>query len=377
MIFTEQHELIRKLARDFTETEIEPVANDIDKTGEFPKEILEKMAEAGFYGIKMPKEYGGGGSDNVGYTIVMEEICKSSAVAGVYISSPNSLLGSPFLLVGTEEQKQEFLVPMIKGEKNLVFALTEPGAGSDAGAVSTSAIEDGDDYILNGRKTFITGAPISDHMIVFAKTDFSKGSRGITTFIVDSDQEGVSFGKEEDKMGIVGCPTSDIILDNVRVPKSRILGEVNEGFITAMQTLSVGRLGIAAQSIGIAQRALDEAIEYSKQRNQFGRPIAKLQGIQFMLADMATKLDAARLLTYRAAYLMDQGINADKEASMAKYFAAETAIEIVDDALQIHGGYGYIKDYTIERLYRDVRITSIYEGTSQIQQVVIASNLLK
>ncbi|WP_050606559.1 acyl-CoA dehydrogenase family protein [Clostridium niameyense] len=377
MIFTEQHELIRKLARDFAEKEIETIADEVDKTAEFPKEVIDKMAKLGFFGIKMPKEYGGAGADTRAYVTIMEEISRASGVAGIYLSSPNSLLGTPFLLVGTEEQKEKYLKPMIKGEKKLAFALTEPGAGSDAGAIATTAKEDGDYYILNGRKTFITGAPISDNIIVFAKTDMSKGTKGITTFIVDSKQEGVSFGKPEEKMGMIGCPTSDIILENVKVHKSDILGEINKGFITAMKTLSVGRLGVAAQALGIAQAAVDEAVKYAKQRKQFNRPIAKFQAIQFKLADMETKLNAAKLLVYNAAYKMDKGEKADKEAAMAKYFAAESAIQIVNDALQIHGGYGYIKEYKVERLYRDVRVIAIYEGTSQVQQMVIASNLLK
>ena len=257
------------------------------------------------------------------------------------------------------------------------FGLTEPGAGSDAGAVATTAVPDGDYYILNGRKTFITGAPMSDYIIIFAKTDMKAGTRGITTFIVDMKQEGVSLGKPEHKMGMKGCPTSDVILENVRVHKSEILGEVNKGFTTAMKSLDVGRIGVASQAIGIAQGALDEAVKYAKERKQFGKPIAKFQAIQFMLADMETKLEASRLLTYQAAYLKDMGKECTREAAMAKYYAAESAVEIVSKALQIHGGYGYMQDYTIERLYRDVRVLPLYEGTSQVQQMVIAGMLLK
>lgn len=377
MFFTEQHELIRKLARNFADKELRPIAEEVDRGAEFPKEIIQKMADLGFFGIKMPRKYGGAEADYKAYVIIMEEIARASGVASIYLSSPNSLLGTPFLVAGTEDQKEKYLKAMISGEKSFVFALTEPGAGSDAGSLATTAREEGDYYILNGRKTFITGAPLSDYIIAFAKTDMSKGTRGITSFIVDSKAKGVSFGKAEEKMGMIGCPTSDIIFKDVKVHKNEILGKVDDGFLTAMKTLSVGRIGVSAQAIGIAQAALDEAIKYAKQREQFGRPIAKLQAIQFKLAEMATKLDAAKLLVYRAADMMDKGLPADKEASMAKFFAAEAAEEIVSEALQIHGGYGYIKDYTIERLYRDVRVISIYEGTSEIQQVVIAANLLK
>lgn len=377
MIFDEKHELIRKLAKSFAENELAPIAAHVDESSEFPMELVKKMAEIGFFGIKMPKELGGAGADYRSYAIVMEEIARKSGVASIYLSSPNSLMGTPFLNVGTQEQKEKYLKPMISGEKIFCFGLTEPGAGSDAGSLQTLAIKDGDYYILNGRKTFITAAPISDYVIVFAKTDITKGTKGITTFIVDSKASGVSFGKPEKKMGMKGCPTSDVILENVRVHKSDILGEENKGFTTAMKTLDVGRIGVACQAIGIAQGALDEAIKYAKERKQFKKRIADFQGIQFMLADMETKLNAARLLTYNAAYKKDLGEDASKDASMAKYYASEVAIEIVNKALQIHGGYGYTKEYTIERLYRDVRVLSIYEGTSQVQQMVIAGNLLK
>ena len=376
-MFTEQHELIRKLAREFAEKEFKPIADQVDKTGEFPQEVLDKMGKIGYWGIKMPMELGGAGGDHRAYAIVVEESARQSGVASIYISGPNSLVGTPIYLAGSEEQKKKYLTRIISGEYFFAFALTEPGAGSDAGAVATTAIEDGDEYILNGRKTFITGAPLATHSVVFAKTDMSKGTRGITTFIVDMKKEGVSLGKPEDKMGMKGCPTSDIILENVRVHKNDILGEINKGFSTAMKSLDVGRIGVAAQAIGIAQGAMDEAVKYAKERKQFGRPIAKFQGIQFMLAEMETKLNAARLLTYQAAYLKDMGKPCTKEASMAKYYATESAIDIVSKALQIHGGYGYIKDYTIERLYRDVRVLSLYEGTTQVQQMVISGILLK
>ncbi|NLN98153.1 MAG: acyl-CoA dehydrogenase [Eubacteriaceae bacterium] len=378
MFFTEQHELIRKHARDFAEKEFtKEVLDEIENTAEFPKEIFKKMADAGFFGIKMPKELGGGGSDHRAYVIVMEEISRASGIASIYVSSPNSLMGSPFLMVGTKEQKEKYLRPMISGEKIFCFGLTEPGAGSDAGGMTTTAVEDGDDYILNGRKTFITAAPLADYAVIFAKTDMSKGTRGITSFIVDMTLPGVSCGKPEDKMGMIGCATSDIILENVRVPKSEILGKLNRGFSTAMKTLDVGRIGVASQAIGIAQAAIDESTQYAKERKQFGRPIANFQAISFMLADMETKLNAAKLLTYHAAYLKDTNQDASKAASMAKYYASEVCNEICAKAVQIHGGYGYIKEYKVEKLYRDARVLTIYEGTSQVQQMVIAAQMLK
>lgn len=378
MYITEKHELTRKLVREFAEKELTAdILDKVEESGSFPKEILEKMANAGFFGVKIPKELGGSGADHRSYVIVVEEIARVSGVASVYVSSPNSLSGGPLLLEGTDEQKEKYLKPILTGEKKLCFALTEPGAGSDASGMTTTAVKDGDYYVLNGRKTFITMAPLSDYAIIYAKTDMSKGTRGISGFIVDMKLPGVSCGKPEKKMGLIGCATSDIILENVRIHKSDLLGQEGTGFINAMKTLDVGRIGVAAQSIGVAQGALDEAIRYSKDRKQFGRRIADFQAISFMIADMATKLEAAKLLTYQAAYLKDTNQNASKAASMAKYYASEVCNEICGKALQIHGGYGYIKDYKIERMYRDCRVFTIYEGTSQVQQMVIAGQLLK
>ena len=346
LFLTEEHLMIHKLAREFAEKELTTeILDEVEETAVFPQEILDKMAKAGFFGIKIPKEYGGSGSDCRGYVSVMEEICRVSAVASLYVSSPNSLAGGPFLLSGTEEQKKQYLPDIVSGKKTVCFALTEPGAGSDAGGMTTTAVEEDDCFVLNGRKTFITAAPLSDVAVVYAKTDMSKGARGITAFIVDMKSEGVSCGKPENKMGLVGCATSDIILDNVRVPKENMLGERDKGFSNAMATLDIGRIGVAAQSIGVAQGALDEAVKYAKERKQFGRPIGKFQAISFMLADMATELDAAKLLVYRA--------------------------------VQIHGGYGFIKEYKVERMYRDCRVFTLYEGTSQVQQMVISRALLK
>ena len=317
MFFEKKHELIRKLARDFAETELtSDILDEVEATGEFPKEILDKMAKAGFFGIKIPQELGGSGADHRSYVLVMEEIARVSGVASVYVSSPNSLGGGPLLLSGTDEQLEKYLKPVISGEKYMAFALTEPGAGSDAGGMQTIAEDKGKYWLLNGRKCFITGAPLADFAVVYAKTDPTKGTKGISAFIVDMKAKGVSTGKHEDKMGIIGCATSDIILEDVKVPKENLLGELNKGFVNAMKTLDVGRLGVASQAIGVAQGCLDEAVKFAKERKQFGRPIAKFQAISFMLADMATKLEAAKLLVYKAAWLMDTKQNASMASSM-------------------------------------------------------------
>ena len=376
--FTEQHELVRKLAREFAETELtKEILDKVEEEEVFPEEILDKMAKAGFFGIKVPKQYGGQGGDARSYVIVMEEIARVSGVASIYVSSPNSLSGGPFLLSGNAEQKEKYLRPVVTGEKKVCFALTEPGAGSDAGGMQTTAVKDGDYYVLNGRKTFITMAPLADWAVVYAKTDMSMGTKGISAFIVDMKQEGVSCGKPEKKMGVVGCATSDFILENVRVHKDNLLGQEGKGFINAMKTLDTGRMGVAAQSIGVAQGCLDEAIKYAKERKQFGRPIAKFQAIAFMLAEMATKLEAAKNLVYKTAWLIDNGQDASMAASMAKFYASEVCNEIAAKTVQIHGGYGFIKDYKIERMFRDCRVFTIYEGTSQVQQMVISGKLLK
>jgi len=380
MIFSEKHELVRKLARDFAEKELtKELLDQIEETGEYPKELLDKMAKAGFFGIKTPAKYGGQGSDFLSYAITLEELGRVSAVTDIWVSAPNSLGGGPLMLAGTEEQLQKYLVPIAKGEKIMAFGLTEPNAGSDAGGTTSTAVRDGDYWILNGRKTFITTAPVADWTIIYAKTDRSqKGSRGISAFIMDMKLPGVSLGKNEHKMGIIGCPTSDIIMEDVRVHKDDMLGEEGKGFSNAMKTLDIGRIGVAAMSVGVAQGALDEAVKYAKERKQFGRRIADFQAISFMLADMATKLQAAKELVYRAAQLKDANSpESGQAASMAKYFAAEICNEIAAKAVQIHGGYGFIKEYKVERIYRDCRVFTIFEGTSQVQQMVIAGNLLK
>ena len=379
MIFDAKHEMIRKLVRQFAETELtSEVLDRVEETGEFPEEIVEKMAKCGFLGLKIPREYGGAGADTLAYVIMIEEIARVSAVASLYANTPNSLGGGPLMQAGTKEQLEKYLVPAVQNKIKIVFALTEPGAGSDAGSMVTTATKDGDYYVLNGRKCFISGAPIADYCIVYAKTDMTKGNKGISAFVVDMKAPGVSCGKHEAKMGIVGYPTSDVVLEDVRVHKSDMLGKENMGFINAMKTLDGGRLGVSAQSIGVAQGCLDEAIKYSKERVQFGKPICKNQAIAFMIADMATKLIAAKELVYLAAQMKDKNDpKASMYCSMAKYYASETCNEIAAKAVQIHGGYGFIKEYPVERKYRDCRVFTIYEGTSQVQQMVISGNLLK
>lgn len=380
MILDEKHAMLKKLYRQFAETEFtKELLDDLDETGEFHREILEKMARYGFTGVKIPVEYGGSGGDYLAYALLIEEFARVSPVLSVYVNTSNSLGGGPLMLAGSEEQKQRFLPPVAKAEKIIVFALTEPGAGSDAGGTTTTAVQDGDDFILNGRKTFISGAPMADDCIVFAKTDTSqKGSRGISMFIMDMKSEGVSLGKPEKKMGIKGYPTCDVVMEDVRVSKDRLVGPLHKGFQYAMKTLDGGRLGMAAQGVGIAQGCLEEAVKYAKERKQFGRPIAQFQAIAFMLADMATDVEAARQLVYHAAELMDaHSEEASMACSIAKYYAAEAANRVAYKAVQIHGGYGYINEYKVERMYRDARIVPIYEGTSQVQQLVISGKLLK
>ena len=378
MILSVKYELMRKNFRNFAETEFTTeIQEKLDKEGGFDTEMYKKMAKYGFPGIKIPVKYGGQGGDSLAYVLMNEEFARICPVLAIYANTSNSLGGGPLLACGNEEQLQKYLVPVAKGEKHICFALTEPGAGSDAGSMTTRAVEDGDYYVLNGRKTFITMAPLADWAVVYAKTDMSMGTKGISAFIVDMKQEGVSCGKPEKKMGGVGCATSDIILENVRVHKDNLLGQEGKGFINAMKTLDTGRMGVAAQSIGVAQGCLDEAIKYAKERKQFGRPIAKFQAIAFMLAEMATKLEAAKNLVYKTAWLIDNGQDASMAASMAKFYASEVCNEIAAKTVQIHGGYGFIKDYKIERMFRDCRVFTIYEGTSQVQQMVISGKLLK
>ena len=375
--FNEDHGSIREMARDFANKTLAPLAAGIDQTEEFPMEVVQQMADLGFLGLKIPEEYGGLGLDMRSYVCMMEEIAKKCATATLFISSANSLSTAPIVISGTPEQKEKYLPGIVAGEEMIAFGLTEPNAGSDAASMTTKAVEDGDSYILNGRKCFITMAPISKYSIIYAKTTPEKGAKGISCFMVDMSLPGVSCGKHEEKMGQRGVPVSDVILEDVRVPKECMIGEKDLGFINAMKTLSVGRVGVASMCLGMAQEAIDLAVAHTKNRVQFGKPLCKHQAIAFMLADMETKLNAARGLVYNAAWLMDNGQPADKAASMAKYYAAEAAIEIVNKSLQLHGGYGYSREYEIERIYRDIRVCSIYEGSSQVQQIVISGQMLK
>jgi len=380
MILSEKHLMMQRFFRQFAETEFTTeILDELEETGEFNWEIFNKIAKAGLTGTKIPEEFGGQGGDTLCYTLMMEELSRVSAVLAIYANTSNSLGGGPLLFCGTQEQKEKYLTPVAKGEKIVVFGLTEPGAGSDAGGTLTTAVADGDDYILNGRKTFISAAPFADWAVIYAKTDpTQKGSKGISMFIMDMKLPGVSVGKHEEKMGIKGYPTSDIIMENVRISKSCLLGPLHKGFATAMKTLDTGRLGTAAQALGIAQHALEESIKYSKDRKQFGQPIAKFQAISFMIADMATEIEAARQLCYHTAAAKDANDpETSKLCAMAKLYTTEMANRVCYKAVQIHGGYGYIKEYPVERLYRDVRITSIFEGTSQVQQMVISGSLLK
>ena len=380
MILSEKHQMMRKLFRQFAETEFTPeILDKLDETGEFNWDMHNLMAKYGFMGTKIPVKYGGQGGDSLAYCLMVEEFARVSPVLSIYANTSNSLGAGPLLYCGTEEQKQKYVTPVAKGEKILVFGLTEPGAGSDAGGTQTTAVQDGDYFVLNGRKTFISGAPFADYCVVYAKTDSTqRGSRGISMFIVDMKLPGVSTGKPEHKMGINGYPTSDVILENVRVHKDDLLGPLHKGFSTAMKTLDGGRLGMAAQALGIAQGAFEEAVKYAKERKQFGQPIAKFQGISFMLADMATEIEAARQLIYSTAVRKDaDDPESSKLCAMCKLFAGEMCNRVAAKAVQIHGGYGYIKEYKVERFYRDARIATIYEGTSQVQQMVISGSVLK
>ena len=371
---------MRKLCRQFAENEFtDELLDRLEKTGEFDWNIFRKMSRYGFTGVKIPTEYGGQGGDSLDYVIMVEEFARKSAVLSLYANTSNSLGAGPLLICGNDEQKKKYLCDVANGKKIMIFCLTEPGAGSDAAGTITTATPEGEYFILNGRKTFASGAPIADYAVVLAKTDTTKhGSKGISMFIVDMKLPGVTCGKPEHKMGIIGYPTSDVIFENVKVHKTDLVGQLDKGFSAAMKTLDGGRLGISAQALGIAEGCLDEAIKYAKERKQFGQPIAKFQSISFMLADMATEIEAARELIYSTALKKDAGDpESSKLCAMSKLFTAEMCNRVAYKAVQIHGGYGYIKEYKIERMYRDARITSIYEGTSQIQQMVISGNILK
>ena len=372
---TQEQRLIKNLASEFAEKEIKPVASEIDKTSAFPSEIVEKLFDLGFMGHFVEERYGGSGLDYLSYVIALEEISRACASTGAIVMVHNSLACAPIIDFGTEEQKEEYLPQMSRSAIGC-FALSEPESGSDAAAIKTGAVKKEEVYILNGTKSWITNGREAKVAVVFAKTDKTKRSGGITAFIIDLDAPGVSIGKSESKLGIKGTSTSQIVFENCEVPASRVLGKEGEGFKVAMKTLDAGRIGVAAQAVGIAQAVLDSSTRYSRERQAFGKKISDFQGIQFMLADMATRIEASRLLTYKAALMKDRGEKYIKHSSMAKLYASETAMWVATKGIQVHGGNGYTTDYPVERHFRDAKITEIYEGTSEIQRIVIARQVL-
>ena len=375
--FDDNQKMIQKMVRDFAEKEIAPGVMEREEKQEFSRTLLDKVGELGLTGICFPEAYGGSDGDYISYIIANEEIARVDDCVQVGYAASVSLCAFPIYNYGTEEQKQKYLVPLAQGEKLGAFGLTEPAAGTDAASQQTTAVLNGDHYVLNGSKIFITNGGSAETYIVFAMTDKSKGVKGITAFILEKDMPGFTFGKKEHKMGIRSSQTMELVFQDVKVPVENRLGKEGEGFKIAMATLDGGRIGVAAQAVGIAQAALDYAIKYSKERIQFGKPIASNQAVAFMLADMATKVDAARLLMYRAAYLKQQGLPFSKEAAMAKMFASDAAMAITTDAVQIFGGYGFTCEYPVERLMRNAKITQIYEGTNQVQRMVISGAILR
>jgi alkylation response protein AidB-like acyl-CoA dehydrogenase len=374
---TDEQRMIRDAAREVAEREFKPRAPKTDETREFPWENVRRLGEMGFMGMCVDPDYGGAGLDFLSYILALEEVCAACATTGVIMSVQNSLVCGPIQTFGTEEQKRRYLEGLATGKKIGAYCLTEPQAGSDAANQRTTAVKDGDHYVLNGTKMFVTNGGAADVLVVYTRTDPAAKSRGITAFLVETSTPGVDRSHREKTMGIRGSSTMEIVFKDARVPAENLLGELNRGYSIALSTLEGGRIGIAAQAIGIARNALAEGLKYAQEREQFGRPIADFQSIQWMLADMATEVNAAQLLAYRAAVLRDRGERCAKEASMAKLYASEVAVRSADRAVQIHGGYGYIQDFPVERLYRDAKITQLYEGTSQVQRMVIAANLLK
>ena len=383
---SKKHEMARQLFRDFAEKEVKPLAIEVDETEEFPRVTVDKMIKAGFMGIPVPKEYGGQGCDPLTYAMCVEELSKVCGTTGVIVSAHTSLCCDPIMTFGTEEQKQKFLVPLAKGEKLGAFGLTEPGAGTDAQGQQTKAVLDGDEWVLNGSKCFITNGKEADVYVIFAVTGVvekrGRKMKEISAFIVEKGTPGFTFGTKEKKMGIRGSSTYELIFQDCRIPKENLLGQQGKGFNIAMHTLDGGRIGIASQALGIAEGALERTIAYVKERKQFGRAIGAFQNTQFQLADMATKVEAAKMLVYKAArkkdeYKTNPKISYSVEAAMAKLYAAEVAMEVTTKCVQLHGGYGYIKEYDVERMMRDAKITEIYEGTSEVQRMVISANLLK
>lgn len=379
--FDKQHEMAQRLFQEFAENEVKPLAQEVDETEAFPAETVEKMKKLGFMGIAVPKQYGGQGCDPLMYVMCVEELSKVCGTTGVIVSAHSSLCADPIMTYGTEEQKQKYLVPLANGTKLGAFGLTEPGAGTDAQGQQTKAVLDGDEWVLNGSKCFITNGKQADVYIVIAVTGVvekrGRKMKEISAFIVEKDTPGFTFGTKEKKMGIRGSSTTELIFQDCIVPKENLLGKEGQGFVIAMTTLDGGRIGIASQALGLAQGALDNTIAYVKERKQFGRALAKFQNTQFQLADMHTKVEAARLLVYKAARAKDTQKKYSLEAAMAKLYAAEVAMEVTTKAVQLHGGYGYTREYDVERMMRDAKITEIYEGTSEVQRMVISGSILK
>ncbi len=378
---TEEHKMIRDMARDFAQNEIAPVAAHFDETGEFPYETIKKMGAQGFMGIEVPEEYGGQGLDTIAYMLAMIEIAKADVSHSTIVSVHNSLYAHGILKFGTEEQKQKFLVPIATGQKIGAYSLTEPMSGSDAGTMKSRAVRNGDHYVINGVKSWVTSGPVADYMVLFTMTDPAKKHRGVTAFIVDANQPGLVRGKKEPKLGIRASATSEIIYEDYKCPVENRLGEEGEGFKIAMTVLDAGRIGIASQAIGVAEAAFEASVKYANEREAFGQKIGQFQGLQWMIADMKTRIEAARMLTYSAALKKmeakhNPNVRYTLEASMAKLYASETAMWVTEKAVQIHGGMGYSKELPVERYFRDAKITEIYEGTSEIQRLVIARNVL-
>jgi len=373
---TEEQRMFRRMVREFAEQEIAPRAEEIDATDEFPWDIFRKMGQVGLLGLPIAEKYGGSGSDYVSQAIALEEIARASGAMAIVLDAHTSLCCEPIHLFGSEEQKRKYLVPLARGEQIGAFGLTEPQAGSDAGDTRTRAVREGDEWVINGQKCFITNGSIADVIVITAKTDPEKGTRGISSFIVEKGTPGFKPGRDEEKMGLRGSVTSELFFEDCRIPAENLVGKENEGFKQFLVTLDAGRIAIAAMAVGLAQGAFEKAAAYAKERVQFGRPIAKFQAIQWMIADMATEIEAARLMVHRAAWLKDQGKRFTKEAAMAKLFATEVSERACYKALQIHGGYGYVREYGVERMYRDQRLCAIGEGTNEIQRLVIARQVL-
>jgi len=374
---TEEQELIRNMVREFAEKELAPLAPVIDAENRFPVETIPKMKDLGILSIPFPKEYGGGGGSTLAYAIAVEEVSRACASTGIILSVHVSLCSQPIYQFGNEEQKKKYLTQLASGQKLGAFGLTEPGAGTDAASQQTEAVLDGDEYVLNGSKIFTTNGGQAEIYVVFAMTDKSKGVKGISAFIVELGTPGFEIGKYIDKMGIRGSGQTELFFKNCRIPKENLLGKEGDGFKIAMMTLDGGRIGVAAQALGIAQASLDAAIKYSKERIQFGKPISSFQAVQWMLADMATQVEAARHLVYHSAWLKDNKMPFSTEAAMAKMFASEAAVFCANRSIQVHGGHGFTKDYPVERYYRDAKITEIYEGTNEAQRMVISGNILR